>query len=31
MEVVKTIKEVREIVAKWRSEGLSVGFVPTMG
>lgn len=31
MQVVKTIKEVREIVNGWRSEGLSVGFVPTMG
>lgn len=31
MMLVKTIKEVREIVSKWRSEGLSVGLVPTMG
>ena len=31
MKVVKTVKEVREIVAEWRKEGLSVGFVPTMG
>ena len=31
MKVVKTVKEVREIVAAWRKEGLSVGFVPTMG
>lgn len=31
MQVVKTIKEVREIVNGWRNEGLSVGFVPTMG
>ena len=27
----KTIKEVREIVAVWRSQGFSVGLVPTMG
>ena len=31
MKVVKTIKEVREIVAQWRKEGLTVGLVPTMG
>lgn len=31
MKVVKTIKEVREQVGAWRNEGLSVGFVPTMG
>lgn len=31
MKVVKTIKEVREIVGQWRKEGLSVGLVPTMG
>ena len=31
MQVVKTIKEVREIVAEWRKQGLSVGLVPTMG
>ena len=31
MKVVKTVKEVREIVAEWRKEGLSVGLVPTMG
>ena len=31
MKVVKTVKEVREIVSAWRKEGLSVGFVPTMG
>ncbi len=31
MQVVKTVKEVREIVAEWRSQGLTVGLVPTMG
>ena len=31
MKVVKTIKEVRDIVAQWRKEGLTVGLVPTMG
>ncbi len=31
IKVVHTIKEVRETVKKWRKEGLSVGFVPTMG
>ena len=31
MRLVKTIKEVREIVNEWKKEGLSVGFVPTMG
>ena len=31
MIVVKTIKEVRETVKQWRKEGLTVGFVPTMG
>ena len=31
MKVVKTVKEVREIVSAWRKEGLTVGLVPTMG
>ena len=31
MKLVHTIKEVREIVSAWRKEGLTVGFVPTMG
>lgn len=31
MKVVKTIQEVRDQVSAWRNEGLSVGFVPTMG
>lgn len=31
MKIVKTIDEVRQIVKSWKSEGLSVGLVPTMG
>ena len=31
MRLVKTVKEVREIVKEWKKQGLSVGFVPTMG
>lgn len=31
MKVVDTIKEVRENVTAWKKEGLSIGFVPTMG
>lgn len=31
MEIVKTVNEVRSIVKSWQKEGLSVGFVPTMG
>ncbi|MCM1505677.1 MAG: pantoate--beta-alanine ligase [Ruminococcus flavefaciens] len=31
MKVVKTIAEVREQVKQWRAEGLTVGFVATMG
>ncbi len=31
MKVVKTIKEMKEIVKEWKKQGLSVGFVPTMG
>lgn len=29
--ILHTINEVREQVKKWRKEGLTVGFVPTMG
>jgi len=31
MKIIKTIQEVRENVRAWRTEGLTVGFVPTMG
>ena len=31
MQVVKTVKEVRDIVSGWKREGLSVALVPTMG
>ena len=31
MQVVKTIDEVRKIICEWKKQGLSVGFVPTMG
>ena len=31
MRVLNNIKEVREQVKKWKYEGLTVGFVPTMG
>ncbi|OPX46018.1 pantothenate synthetase [Ruminiclostridium hungatei] len=31
MEIIKTINEVRLIIAAWKKEGLSIGFVPTMG
>lgn len=31
MKVVKTIKEVRDIVSQWRKAGLTIGLVPTMG
>ena len=31
MQVVSTVKEVRALVAEWRKEGKTVGFVPTMG
>ncbi len=31
MKVAGTIKEVRELVKKWKKDGETVGFVPTMG
>ncbi|MAI89720.1 pantoate--beta-alanine ligase [Ponticaulis sp.] len=31
MQVVRTLEELRSIVRGWKREGLSVGFVPTMG
>lgn len=31
MKTANTIKEVRETVKEWRKQGLSIGFVPTMG
>lgn len=31
INIVHTIKEVRAQVNQWRKEGLSIGFVPTMG
>lgn len=31
MRTVATIKEVRDQIKAWRKEGLSIGFVPTMG
>lgn len=31
MKVLKTVKEVRSVLSQLRSEGKSIGFVPTMG
>ena len=31
MNIVSTIKEVREQVKEWKKQGLTIGFVPTMG
>ena len=31
MKIVGTVNEVREQVKEWKKQGLSVGFVPTMG
>ena len=31
MQIVKTVEELRPIIQEWRSQGLSVGLVPTMG
>lgn len=31
MIIVKTIDEVKQFIKEWKSEGCSIGFVPTMG
>ena len=31
MEILETIAEVRKTIKSWKSEGLSIGLVPTMG
>ena len=31
MELVKTVKELRKIINEWKRQGLTIGFVPTMG
>lgn len=31
MRIAETVKEVKDIVKQWKAEGLTVGFVPTMG
>ena len=31
MKVITTIKEVRDQVRQWKSEGETIGYVPTMG
>ena len=31
MKIVETVKEVREQVKEWKKQGLTAGFVPTMG
>ena len=31
MQVVSTIKEVKDLVRSWKREGRTIGLVPTMG
>ncbi|APF25465.1 pantoate--beta-alanine ligase [Clostridium sporogenes] len=31
MNIVHTIKDIKEIIKKWKDENLSIGYVPTMG
>lgn len=31
MKIIKDIKKMQKIAAKWRKKGLKIGFVPTMG
>ena len=31
LQIIKTVEELRPIIQEWRSQGLSVGLVPTMG
>jgi pantoate--beta-alanine ligase len=31
MQIVKTVKETREIINYWKARNLTIGFVPTMG
>ena len=31
LPIVRTVADLRRVVAEWRAEGLRVGFVPTMG
>ena len=31
MEIFTTVNEVREKIKKWKNEGYTIGFVPTMG
>lgn len=31
LKVIQTLSDLRQQVAKWRNQGLSIGFVPTMG
>ncbi len=31
MSLIKTVSELRDLVSQWKRQGLSIGFVPTMG